>query len=1238
MDEFDDDPEYQQLLKEQEEFFSNKSFERPAAIPSAVSVYSNGNTVTESSAAHSTKKKLDVQSLLLKETVLERTVAPPSFPTFPSLPSVRGFPKPVHRASEDLKIQNRSFKSNFKKSTLPSELEKQKTPPLVPAGTVKSPMNNSVDLVDENIHEENMARISAMSTEEILNTQEEITEKFDPKLIAMLRARAEKKYAPVNPGSETIEPSGSKAQASAISNIFSHLSIPSDKLEPEKLEWMSDPMTEVSPGPVNIDPSTEASILRFSFDGSFITSPTPTHLGLHHHGDDPTQAGYTISELHQLARSTVPAQRTMALTTLTHIIRMVRVTTLPKLLPDKIALLLLQLDFPLLLRLALDDSHTSTVAAAVTALACFLGYEADDDDVYVWGSAESLADAHSCMGPEVALGVWVNSQDSGDVAAIKGVFDRDLISAFVHTGLHVRLQHLVGTAGSWTVKFAVLRVLIRMVRHSVEVASRLVAECKDIVEILVRLVVDAEVLPEFVVLKLLRLLCGAVKSVAEDVVSRKEFTDKLVSVIAKFTKPFTDESVNVMRLKTKQILVHREIMLLFAVLFNYGLGSDIFLRNHDGLFLITQKLQQRVPVSEDSVSDSDRHNVMFVSAHFKALASVCHLYNQQQQKLVGDNKKEDILYRFALCALVHEKRFAFLLGESGRFDKWYKMLAWTSVLSFTRAYVEYRKTVDQEGGSGALLKIGYVIADTDEMLVVAWTFSPGFALCVGNVLDSWEQGCDYVKQFGELVHPSYGEKSTMSSIVLEWLACQLRLLYTSRGKDQRIDHVLLKVVSNEWLLKLITSIEKLSICNRSAAGFLFSYFLCVKEIWDKDRVTRVALLVLKTLSVGNEHMVIEVWQWMFRNLKELAVKPLIMDDGDVVIMEPLEQVYIPVLIDSVALKRSACVEGTESSPPDTQMFEYREEIVDGLRDETWTLGPIRAMLEEVRKTKALSPTEMDVDNEESEDTRRKRAAIAISYVCLNTFVGIQTITKRLRETDGQHSLLLTAGNISNENLATASNISNENLAMLFVMASLVFFLPPTSESATDPFRIDQINDLLSQTLSNLIDLASFKQKDKTLPKWDFDKVTLKLSLPVFQQIYIDLITQFHAVSYSDKVFAKYVVFPTVAVDSMNEQHRLEFWNGFSEPRAIRSLQNVSVEDVKIPGSSWSFESSKDIVAKCVFVLRILKKNDNGAVWKCASEILRSWSTHADGEARKEVEKICGRKVLDEVGLFELFGK
>lgn len=56
---------------------------------------------------------------------------------------------------------------------------------------------------------------------------------------------------------------------------------------------------------------------RFDFEGRLVSMESGArigmHEGLHHHGDQPAAAGYTLAELMRLSRSTVPAQRVQAL-------------------------------------------------------------------------------------------------------------------------------------------------------------------------------------------------------------------------------------------------------------------------------------------------------------------------------------------------------------------------------------------------------------------------------------------------------------------------------------------------------------------------------------------------------------------------------------------------------------------------------------------------------------------------------------------------------------------------------------------------------------------------------------------------------------------------------------------------------------------------------------------------------------------------------------------------------------
>ncbi|EEH49907.1 uncharacterized protein PADG_05986 [Paracoccidioides brasiliensis Pb18] len=62
--------------------------------------------------------------------------------------------------------------------------------------------------------------------------------------------------------------------------------------------------------------SVSPASLRFSLAGNILAPRTslaiPTTLGLHHHAHDPEAAGYTISELAILSRSSFPAQRCLA--------------------------------------------------------------------------------------------------------------------------------------------------------------------------------------------------------------------------------------------------------------------------------------------------------------------------------------------------------------------------------------------------------------------------------------------------------------------------------------------------------------------------------------------------------------------------------------------------------------------------------------------------------------------------------------------------------------------------------------------------------------------------------------------------------------------------------------------------------------------------------------------------------------------------------------------------------------
>ncbi|OCK86194.1 hypothetical protein K432DRAFT_377008 [Lepidopterella palustris CBS 459.81] len=95
--------------------------------------------------------------------------------------------------------------------------------------------------------------------------------------------------------------------------------------DPSSLAWMAplDPSDTSSPYHPS-QRSLSASELRFSFKGALLPPRLASQIsvtkGLHHHGDAPEAAGYTIPELARLARSAVSAQRCIAYQTLGRIL------------------------------------------------------------------------------------------------------------------------------------------------------------------------------------------------------------------------------------------------------------------------------------------------------------------------------------------------------------------------------------------------------------------------------------------------------------------------------------------------------------------------------------------------------------------------------------------------------------------------------------------------------------------------------------------------------------------------------------------------------------------------------------------------------------------------------------------------------------------------------------------------------------------------------------------------------
>ncbi|KAK4473163.1 hypothetical protein MN116_004344, partial [Schistosoma mekongi] len=175
----------------------------------------------------------------------------------------------------------------------------------------------------EKIHQENLDRLSQLTEKEILEERERILSLTNPSVLSFLIQKGRNK--------NNIDPK------------LLHMDI----LEVDKLEWTRDlppvakktPSVELSktnsmdassnemtsdhlkPNSNEIEKSENehrGHQARFDLSGLVVPpeADVDTHLGLHHHGEEPERAGYTMGEMFHLSRSSVPVQRRLALSML----------------------------------------------------------------------------------------------------------------------------------------------------------------------------------------------------------------------------------------------------------------------------------------------------------------------------------------------------------------------------------------------------------------------------------------------------------------------------------------------------------------------------------------------------------------------------------------------------------------------------------------------------------------------------------------------------------------------------------------------------------------------------------------------------------------------------------------------------------------------------------------------------------------------------------------------------------
>ncbi|XP_030887442.1 RNA polymerase II-associated protein 1 isoform X3 [Leptonychotes weddellii] len=378
----------------------------------------------------------------------------------------------------------------------------------------------------QTIHEENIAKLQAMAPEEILREQQLLLAQLDPNMVAFLRSHnrtheqaAEKATEQQRPGGHSAEVTGDKpivptsareprqeddpdpgAPALALPVTPHKEWVHMDTVELEKLHWTQDLP------PLRRQRTQERMQARFNLQGELLAPDVdlPTHLGLHHHGEE-------AEEL-------------------------------------------------------LDSTFSWYHGALVFPLMPSQEDKEDDEDE----DEEHPAEKAKRKSPEVG------SQPPSDLAR------HDVIKGLLATNLLPRLRYVLEvTCPAPSVVLDILAVLIRLARHSLESATR-VLECPRLIETVVREFLPTSwslmgvgpapslhKMPCATAMKLLRVLASAGRNIAARLLSSFDLRSRLCRFIAEAPQEMALPPEEAETLST-------EAFRLWAVAASYGQGGDFY--------------------------------------------------------------------------------------------------------------------------------------------------------------------------------------------------------------------------------------------------------------------------------------------------------------------------------------------------------------------------------------------------------------------------------------------------------------------------------------------------------------------------------------------------------------------------------------------------------------------------------------------------------------------------------------
>ncbi|XP_054653538.1 RNA polymerase II-associated protein 1 isoform X2 [Dunckerocampus dactyliophorus] len=498
------------------------------------------------------------------------------------------------------------------------------------------------------IHRENQEKLLAMSQSEILEEQKKLLCQLDPRLVEFVRSRRAESSSHKHPegksseesvhissgsssgtapspkpkevGVEEEEDEGQEEEEEEVSPrcVIIEKELPvrpqkdwvhMDQVEPDKLEWMGN-----LPAPRKTRTKQEMQA-RFDFNGTLIPpmEDLPTHLGLHHHGEEPERAGYSLQELFLLSRSQLIQQRTLALSTLGNIVSKARAGEYHSTLKGSILSTLLDAGLLFLLRFALDDGVEGVMAAAVHALRALLVCTEDEeclDLTFSWFRGLAYFPLLPSQEEEeeddelVDEILQVTAKEKEERKTDHDVARHDVVKGLLRMKLLPRLRYILEVVRpSPRVVQDILEVLTRIARHSSSSATQ-VLDCPRLMETVMseflpttwttpslHLPQSVYGLPLACAMKLLRILATSGRHTCARLLNSFSVRERLSRLLSAEPSELLLEPYEALRVTT-------EAYRMWAVAAGYGQACDLYIDLYPALVRSLQSFHRTLAPSD----------------------------------------------------------------------------------------------------------------------------------------------------------------------------------------------------------------------------------------------------------------------------------------------------------------------------------------------------------------------------------------------------------------------------------------------------------------------------------------------------------------------------------------------------------------------------------------------------------------------------------------------------------------